>query len=156
MTVLPRSRLAALIACSALLAGCATDPTKEQIGTVIGALVGAYIGSELVPEAGRDRDAAIGLGVLFGSEVGRSVGRTMDEVDRMILDHALEHSPTRRPASWQNPDSGNRYTVTPRQTYQRNRTYCRDYSIEAWVDGRYERIHGTACRQANGRWQIQS
>lgn len=156
MTKGTKQRNLALILCAVVLTGCASDPTKEQVGSIIGALVGGFIASELVPEAGRDRDNAIGLGVLFGAGIGQSIGRTMDEVDRMRIDDALEYSPTRRSTSWRNPDSGNQYTVTPRRTYQRTRTHCRDYSVEAWVDGRYERIHGTACRQANGRWQTQS
>ncbi len=138
-----------------VLTGCSSNPTNQDVGTVIGGVLGGIGGAQI--GKGRGRTAAIIVGTLVGAAIGGNIGRTMDDVDRMKVAAALEHSPSNQSTTWRNPDSGNRYTVTPRRTYRRSvQTYCREYSIEAEIGGRREEVYGTACRQPDGSWQVRS
>ena len=95
-------------------------------------------------------------GALVGAYVGRNIGESMDELDRMKASQALENGPTGSPVAWTNPDSGTRYQVTPTRTYYESAERpCREFTTDAWIDGKRETVKGTACRQADGRWQTQ-
>ena len=132
--------------------GCTRNYTKEDIalgtGAVTGALIGRTIGS------GTTREVATIAGAIAGAYVGRSIGRYMDEVDRMRLNKALETTRTGQAASWRNPDSGNRYSVTPTRTTYTQSSPCREYSIQAVIGGRSQTVHGRACRQPDGKWVV--
>ena len=82
-----------------------------------------------------------------------NVGRTMDQVDRQKAHRTLEGNPTGQSTTWRNPDSGNEYEVTPTRTYEESGRPCRDYTTEAWIDGRRETVRGTACREPDGTWR---
>lgn len=137
----------------ALLAACQTPITAEQGGMVIGGLVGGAVGSQMVD--GRGRITATILGTLAGLAVGGAVGRSMAERDRQLTAHALETVRTGVPSQWVNPDSGNRYVVTPTRTLETPEGPCREYTVNATVAGRAERLWGVACRQADGSWRAQ-
>lgn len=141
-----------LILCAAAgaLALAACTPTKQDIGTLVGAGAGAAIGSQI--GSGTGQLAAVAIGTLIGGYIGGSIGKTMDDVDRMKMNQALETQPTGRSYSWQNPDTGASYTVTPTRTYDGQSGPCRDYTTEGIIDGKREVIHGTACRQSDGSW----
>jgi surface antigen len=87
--------------------------------------------------------------------VGGSIGRTMDEVDRMRTAQALEAVRTGVPSTWQNPDTGNQYSVTPTRTTMTATGPCREYTVKALIGGRPETVYGTACRQPDGSWRTQ-
>lgn len=140
--------LISLLASSLVLTAC--NPTKQDIGTVIGAGAGAAAGSQIGDGTGQI--VAVALGTLIGGYIGGSIGKSMDDVDRMKMNRALETQPTGQAYSWQNPDTGYDYTVTPTETYQSDTGPCRDYTTEAVIDGNREVVHGTACRQSDGRW----
>lgn len=136
------------------LAGCATyQGQQEQAGMVIGGILGGVLGSEV--GGGRGRTAAIIAGTLAGAAIGGAVGRSMDEVDRMKTAQTLETVRTGVPSQWRNPDTGNSYTVVPTSTYETSAGPCREYTIDAVIGGRPEKVYGTACRQADGSWQVQ-
>jgi len=140
--------LSFILASTLVLTAC--SPTKEDIGTLAGAGTGAAVGTQI--GGGRGQLAAGVAGTLIGAYVGKSIGRSLDEVDRMKMERALERQPTGETYSWENPDSGAEYAVTPTRTYERDSGPCRDYTTEAIIDGQREVVHGTACRQADGRW----
>ncbi len=143
-------QLAVMVAASALvLGGCQT--TKETQGQVIGAIAGGILGNQV--GSGSGRTAAVIAGTLLGGFVGGNVGRQMDDGDRYRAGQALEATPTYQSSRWQNPDSGNRYAVTPTKTYYDGSRPCRDYTTEAWIDGQRETITGSACRQSDGTWR---
>lgn len=100
-----------------LLSGCASNPSQQKIGAAVGGILGGIGGALIAHPQGRT--AAIIIGILMGVTIGGGIGRTMDEVDRMRVAQILERTPSRRPMSWRNPNSGIQYTVTPRRTYQR-------------------------------------
>ena len=128
--------------------GC--NPTKQEVGTIIGAGSGALIGSQI--GGGKGQLAAVAIGTLVGSYLGGRIGADMDELDRYRTQSTLESTPTGQSVAWQNPDNYNQYKVTPTRTYESTSGPCRDYTTEAVIEGRPEIIHGTACRQNNGRW----
>ena len=133
--------------------GCAHQGQQEQGGMVIGGILGGLLGSQV--GGGRGRTAAIIAGTMAGAAIGGSVGRTMDEVDRMKTAATLENVRTGVSSSWQNPDTGHRYTVTPTETYETSSGPCREYTIDAEIGGRTEQVYGTACRQSDGSWRVQ-
>lgn len=139
----------------ALVGGCAGHQlSKENIGTVTGAGLGAWAGSAIGDGSGQL--VAVAVGTLAGAMLGGSIGRSMDEVDRMQVNRALETSPSYAPVSWSNPDTGYRYRVTPQPAYQTAQGPCRPYVVDAYVDGQPTQVEGTACRQPDGRWITQS
>jgi surface antigen len=77
----------------------------------------------------------------------------MDDADRIKTAHALENVRTGVPSRWRNPDTGHQYTVVPTRTYDRGQGPCREYTIDALVAGRAEKVYGTACRQQDGSWR---
>lgn len=145
-----KAKLLTCLLASSLVVLTACNPTKENIGTLAGAGTGAAVGTQI--GGGRGQLAAVVAGTLIGAYVGQSIGRSLDEVDRMKMERALERQPTGQTASWENPDSGHNYSVTPTDTYEREGRPCRDYTTEAVIDGKREVVHGTACRQPDGRW----
>jgi surface antigen len=78
----------------------------------------------------------------------------MDETDRLKASAALETVRTDVPTQWVNPDTGHEYTLTPTQTYDGDAGPCREYVLDALIGGETQRIYGTACRQADGSWQV--
>ncbi len=139
----------ALAGAVALLAGCQTI-SKQQTGALIGGAAGGAIGSQI--GGGRGRTAAIIAGTLAGAAIGGSVGRSMDDVDRMRVSRTLETVPDRQSSTWRNPNTGHQYQATPTRTYRSSGQDCREYQVQATMDGYPETITGTACRDASGRW----
>jgi uncharacterized protein YcfJ len=80
--------LSALISSALVLTGCQNQPTKEEQAGLIGAIAGGLLGSQVGD--GNGKKAAIIAGTILGHHLGSSVGRTMDEVDRMKANQALE------------------------------------------------------------------
>ncbi|MCB1744598.1 MAG: glycine zipper 2TM domain-containing protein [Gammaproteobacteria bacterium] len=134
-----------------VLGGCATQPTQQDVGMVIGGGLGALLGSSI--GAGEGRVVASVLGTLVGAVIGGAVGRSMDDLDRMKANHALETVRTGVSSNWYNPDTGNEYAVVPTRTYDTASGPCREYVMDAIIGGRKERVYGTACRQADGSWR---
>jgi len=62
---------------------------------------------------------------------------------------------TGQTSDWVNPDTGRRYTVTPRDTFSGPDTQpCREFVIESSSNGRSQRTLETACRRPDGIWEI--
>jgi surface antigen len=135
-----------------LLSGCGDGQIRNQeVGTGVGAVLGGLLGAQVGKGSGQL--AGVAAGALLGAFLGGNVGRTMDETDHSKTQRSLEVAPTGQPTSWQNPDSGNRYDVTPTRTYEESGRPCRDYTTEAWIDGKRETVRGTACREPDGSWR---
>ena len=69
----------------------------------------------------------------------------------------LETAPSYEPATWRNPDSGRYGEVVAQPAYQ-NTTgqQCREFTQTIFIEGQAETARGTACRQADGTWDIVS
>lgn len=142
-----------LVAASVLVTSCA-EVNNEQIGTLSGGVVGGLLGSQFGGGSGRVMAAA--GGALLGAYLGGNIGKTMDKVDRMQMQRALETAPTGRTVRWTNPDSGNVYSVQPTKTYYANQQPCREYTTHGLIGGKTQQIYGKACRQADGSWRVVS
>ncbi len=118
------------------------------IGAALGALTGSHIGK------GSGRTAAIVGGAVIGALVGGNIGQGMDRTDAVYASRALETAPSGNAVTWTNPDSGNRYTVTPTRTYRdTDGRYCREFTTWGWIGGYEQQLYGTACRMADGSWK---
>lgn len=139
------------ILCLAMLVGC-VPVNNESVGMVAGGVAGGLLGSQI--GGGSGQVAAAATGAFIGAVLGGKIGKYMDKQDQLEVQHALESAPTGKSVSWKNPDSGNRYSVTPTRTYYHNEQPCREYTTYANIDGKQEKIYGKACRMADGSWRV--
>ena len=108
--------------------------TNQQGGTIIGAIGGAAAGSQF--GKGPGRAAMTALGALGGAAIGNSIGNGMDNANRAAAQPAMVlASPQAAP---QAPVNNN----------------CREFTQTITVGGRPQQAYGTACRQADGTWQV--
>ena len=141
------------------LTSCAEGREGETIGTVAGGALGALLGSQI--GGGKGQLAAIAIGAIAGAWGGSELGKKMDEEDKVYAQRtaqdAMEYNKADQTSTWRNPDSGNSGTVTPVQTYENAAgKNCREFETSIFVDGEQEKGTGTACRQPDGTWQIES
>lgn len=146
-----RLSMIAILSASVCVAACA-GVNNESIGALAGGAAGGLIGSQFGGGSGHVF-AATG-GAVLGAILGGSVGRTMDKVDRLEMQKALETAPTGRSVGWKNPDTGNQYTIEPTRTYYHQHQPCREYVTKAIIAGKMQQIYGKACRQADGSWKV--
>lgn len=142
--------------------GCQTaaQGVSSNPKTVLGSLAGAGAGAGLAALAGGSAGWIVG-GAAIGGLLGGVLGNQMDEQDRikaqLASQQAFESNRTGQQSSWNNPDSGNSGTVTPTRTYQNaSGQYCREFQQEVKIGMESHQAYGTACRQPDGSWKIQS
>jgi surface antigen len=151
-TVMKIRKASGTVAILAFLMGCSSNyATKENVGTLTGATDGDYVGSQI--GGGKGQLAATAAGAIAGALLGGTVGKSMDEVDRMKANQALESSRTGYTTSWRNPDTDDTYSITPTRIYETASGPCRDFTTQAVIDGKRETLYGTACRQPDGSWR---
>jgi len=159
-----------LLLVTTMLAGCnpPSEPgvgqdtfgvSKQDIGTVLGGVGGAVIGSQF--GGGNGRIATTAAGAILGGLAGSSIGKSLDKADAQYAaqntQKALENGQSGQSMPWQNPQSGNSGSVTPKAPYQNsNGQYCREFTQTIVVGGQKQQGYGTACRQSDGTWQIVS
>jgi surface antigen len=141
-----------IIAAFSILLLSSACANKAQMGAAGGAAGGALIGQAI----GHNTESTL-IGAAVGGAVGYMVGNEWDKFDQQQLSQAYESSPSGKPTTWVNPDSGNQYQVTPQPAYQNPGTSqtCRKAEVVATIDGRTEKTYTTACRDMNGTWQLQ-
>jgi surface antigen len=126
---------------------------REVIGQVLGGAIGGLAGSQIGDGTGRL--FAVAAGTLAGVIIGGEIGKSMDQADQLCFDQALEHAPDGSSIVWN--DAGNQYTVKPEATVQQDDgRYCREYYMDADVQGRTQQVYGTACRKPDGSWELVS
>ncbi len=145
------NRFILVVAVLFTLAACETEPSKQDMGTVLGGILGGVAGSQV--GSGTGRTAAVVAGALVGAYIGRAIGKNMDDRDRLNAGGALETSPTGKSTTWRNPDTGVDYAITPTRTYKTASGPCRDFTSVAVIEGRKETVQGAACRQSDGTWK---
>ena len=68
---------------------------------------------------------------------------------------ALEFDRDGSTRKWNNPNTGNSGSVTPKRTFQTaSGENCREYEHTIMVDGKSEIAKGTACRKPDGTWHV--
>ena len=153
-----RSLMVLVIAGLALSACNSTRGNKETIGGLSGAVLGGVLGAQLGKGSGQIVGAV--LGATAGGFLGGEIGASLDELDRLKSDQAYKSAqtaPVGQTISWNNPDSGNKGTVTPvRDGTSSDGQYCREFQQTVTIDNKTEEAYGTACRQPDGSWKIQN
>ena len=158
-------RLCAALMIAAYVSACAQMQSAEQgiennpkavLGTVIGAG-----GAALLAGALGGRGWTVVAAALAGGLLGGAIGNRLDKKDKELAaqaaQRAFEAGQSGQPSVWNNPDSGNHGAITPTHTYQlATGQYCREYTQDVWIGNDKQQTYGTACRQADGTWQIQS
>ena len=153
-----RFRFAMLGLAALALAACTeTTGQKQSLGTLLGAVAGGVAGAQVGD--GRGKLVATGVGALLGAMIGSEIGKSLDRADQLALQHTtqetLESAPSGTMNTWHNPDSGNRGTVSAEPAYRLNDgTPCREFTQTVTIGGQTQEAYGTACRQADGSWQI--
>ena len=161
----PRSApgvVAALLVLVLALGSCASvqETYRENPKAVLGTIAGAAIGVGAVAIGGGTPGSMAAAGAA-GAIIGGYVGKKLDDRDKRLAaqaaQEAFENGRTGEARVWNNPDSGNSGSITPTQTYQiANGQYCRRYTQEMTIGGEKHEDHGTACRNADGVWEVQS
>ncbi|MBP9722316.1 MAG: glycine zipper 2TM domain-containing protein [Gammaproteobacteria bacterium] len=131
------------------LTGCTQDFKNQDMGAVFGGVAGGILGNQV--GGGSGKTIATIVGATAGALVGGSIGQRMDKIDAMNVNSALENQKDNRGSTWVNPNTNARYTVTPTATTHDGSTACRDYKMQAIINGNSEFVNGRACR-INGRW----
>lgn len=155
-------RLVPFVVMVLLLSSCAStmQTIEDNPKAVLGSVLGAAAGAGIAAAAGGGAGAIVGAG-LGGALIGGYIGNRLDARDKRMAaqaaQRAFESNHTGQASVWQNPDSGNSGSITPTRTYQlANGQYCREYRQTIVVGGEQHQAYGTACRQPDGTWQIQS
>ena len=145
----------------AALASCAEGGNgggirKQDVGMIGGAVGGAIAGNAI---GGRDPTARV-LGIIAGGVIGGAIGGYLgslwDNYDRQQASAALENTPDQQSSTWRNPNTNSQSQFTPTRTYQDGNTPCREFTTNIMIDGRPETGRGTACRQPDGTWVVDS
>ncbi|GAB3684587.1 glycine zipper 2TM domain-containing protein [Salinisphaera aquimarina] len=149
------SFICALTLSMVMISGCANSGwNSADTGTVLGGVVGGAAGSQI--GSGTGTTIATVVGTLAGAALGRKLGDNFGQRDRRQFGSALESNPTGNTSTWSDPDSNNNYSVTPTRTYNSGSQPCREFTMNATVDGQPDKVRGTACRQSDGTWKVQS
>lgn len=142
--------IVALLSCLSLVA--CSNLSNQDVGTVTGGVAGGLLGSTV--GGGSGRILAIAAGTLAGAYIGGSVGKNMDDNDRMRMNAALNNNNVGEPAYWHNANTGANYHVVPvRNVSVQGNRYCREYRTVADIGGKKQQMYGTACRQPDGSWK---
>lgn len=155
-------RLAVVVGLCLALASCAelSQQAENNPKALLGALGGAALGGGIAALAGGGTGAIVGA-TLGGALLGGVIGNRLDARDKKLAaenaQKAFESSRTGQTSAWTNPDNGHSGSITPTRTYQlANGTYCREYHQTIVVGGENHQAYGTACRQPDGTWKIES
>ncbi len=127
---------------SMMITSC-SNITNQDVGTVAGGALGGILGNQI--GGGNGRIVATIGGTLLGAFVGNRIGQSMDQVDQMRMEQAIQNN---QAATWTNQKTNTRYSVVPQKTYSNN---CRSYNMYVYMGGSKKRVHGCSCLR-NGNW----
>lgn len=152
-SILTSGLIALTFSSSVVLTGCA-GTSNEQTHTIMGSVLGGVAGRQFGKGSGRD--AMTIVGAVVGGMIGGNMGRNLDHKDKQQVSHALDTAPNYRKVAWNNPNSNTDFEFTPVNKHEGTvngyRTQCRDYVMDAWIDGRMQQVKGRACRNNQGQW----
>jgi surface antigen len=149
---------ALVLPASACLTPNSSREDKLATGTLAGIAAGALIGYELIGHGTGQWVAALVLGAA-GGYAGYEVTDRLTQLDRRAMQetayYSLSEAPAGETASWDNPRTGSRGTITPLRTYVDGQgRLCRDYAATIEVEGESYDGEETACRNAVGAWVV--
>jgi surface antigen len=119
----------------------------------LGALLVAALAGCNTPGGTTGADTARDLGPASQLVPG-FIGQQMSDQDRGRVRLALESNSNNQSSAWQDASGRTSYKVTPIRTFNESGgARCRDFDTQATIDGRHQKIRGTACRQSDGSWR---
>lgn len=152
-SILVSGLVALTFSSSVALTGCA-GASNEQTHAIAGSVIGGVIGRQF--GKGDGRHAMTIVGAVVGGMIGGSMGRRLDRNDQRRVAQSLETSPNYQKVAWNNNNSNTQYEFTPINKYEGNvngqRTKCRDYVMDAYIEGRMQQVKGRACKNNQGQW----
>ncbi|MEM7192295.1 MAG: RT0821/Lpp0805 family surface protein [Pseudomonadota bacterium] len=105
--------------------------------------------------AGCGTGGNLGTDALWGSMTGNS-GPTLDPQDQKLVadakQKALEFGQAGQATSWTNPANQHNGQIVPGAPYKQGTSFCRPFTHTMYINGQPKTTNGTACRQADGRW----
>ena len=152
-TILTTGLVALAVSTSVMLNGCA-GASNEQTHTIAGSVIGGAIGHQF--GKGDGKDAMTIVGAIVGGMIGGNMGRRLDRNDSRRVAQSLETAPNYQKVAWNNDNTNTKYEFTPVNKYEGNvngyRTQCRDYVMDAYIEGRMQQVKGRACKNSQGQW----
>lgn len=152
-SIITTGLIALTLSSSVLLSGCGAT-SNEQSHTIAGSVIGGAIGRQF--GKGDGKNAMTVVGAIIGGMVGGNVGRNLDRQDQQKVNQTLESTPNYQKVAWNNNNTNTQYEFTPINKYEGKingtRTQCRDYVMDAWIDGRVQQVKGRACKNNRGEW----
>jgi surface antigen len=145
-SLLTSGLIAATLSSSVLLTGCGAS-SNEQTSTIAGSVIGGIIGRQFGD--GEGRDVMTIVGAVVGGMIGGNMGRNLDRQDQQRVSQTLETAPNYKKVAWNNPNTNTQYELTPVSGAGQK---CRDYVMDAWIDGRMQQVKGRACKNNQGQW----
>jgi surface antigen len=91
---------------------------------------------------------------VIGAVVGAKIGRDIEQQDRSCIAHSLELAHDRARVTWDNPNTGVKYMLTPKAGFEQGDLHCRVFELRRSLDGRTEISDGKACQSHEGRWHL--
>ncbi len=156
MPVLIRTTVCLALALS--LGACSWSESRSQtVGGVLGGIAGAVVGSKLGKGTGRGITTVLGatLGAMWGQDIAKGLSDADKMYSQRTTQDTLEYGKPGEQATWSNPDSGNSGVVSADETYTNDDGEgCRQFETTVNVEGDARTATGTACRNADGEWQI--
>ncbi len=145
-SILTSGLIAVTLSSSVLLNGCG-GVSNEQASTITGSVLGGVIGRQI--GGGSGRDVMTVVGAVVGGMIGSNIGRGLDQQDQQRVNSTLETAPNYKKVAWNNPNTNTQYELTPVNGAGQQ---CRDYVMDAWIDGRMQQVKGRACKDNQGQW----
>ena len=152
-TILTSGLVALTLSTSVMLNGCA-GASNEQTHTIAGSVIGGALGHQF--GKGDGRKAMTIVGAIVGGMIGGNMGRRLDRNDNRRVSQSLESTPNYQKVAWNNNNTNTQYEFTPVNKYEGKingyQTQCRDYVMDAYIEGRMQQIKGRACKNSQGQW----
>ncbi len=152
-SILTSGLVALTLSTSVMLNGCA-GASNEQTHTIAGSVLGGVIGHQF--GKGDGQKAMTIVGAIVGGMIGGNMGRRLDRNDSQRVAQSLESTPNYQKVAWNNQNTNTQYTFTPVNKYEGKingyQTQCRDYVMDAYIEGRMQQVKGRACKNSQGQW----
>jgi len=152
-SILTSGLVALALSTSVMLNGCA-GASNEQTHTIAGSVLGGVIGHQF--GKGDGQKAMTIVGAIVGGMIGGNMGRRLDRNDSQRVAQSLESTPNYQKVAWNNENTNTQYEFTPVNKYQGKingyQTQCRDYVMDAYIEGRMQQVKGRACKNSQGQW----
>jgi surface antigen len=134
------------------ISGC--NMTRQDWGVLGGAVAGGLLSPVIF---GNSAWYTVVGGATLGAWAGSYFGRKLDNKDYARVGYTLNKAPDRQPYEFMRmSDQSSSLVVTPFTTYKQNQKTCRDFEVQLKENGSVSYEKGSACKQADGKWQIRA